>query len=363
MAPLHDRDYDYLSPYTSPRRSRNYEVDTTYPHPDPSLDAVADFVNRRLVPVRLDRSDRPLHLVMNYGTLRLRDDESDQRGRSAGSSGANAVVYNAPGSTMTMGGGGYAATGATAAGLATRRPSLLSDMEAERTATDGHGGLAQGRRVSICEGCLKRQLISPTTGCCLDCDLSTRDITGGLDGIRYGYGRAPEKERRDERERDLRRKVERIRERERLRDQELRELRELERERLREQRLRELEQERLMELRERRLRRERERRFAAVEAKKTQEKRQHAGSEPTRLTDISKAYLPEIRTSGHRDLIGSCVRISSSCVSVRISNLRQLTRASTAWNDKVLNFSAELFTPSWRGCDLITVPGNSYRNV
>ncbi|KAB5525558.1 hypothetical protein GE09DRAFT_1257231, partial [Coniochaeta sp. 2T2.1] len=261
MAPLHDRDYDYLSPYTSPPRSRNYKVDTTYPPLDPSLDALGDFVNRRLVPVMLNRSDRPLHLVMNYGTLRLRDDESDRRGRSADSSGgANAIVYNAPGSTMTMGGGGYAAaTNATAAGLAARRPSLLSDTEAERTA--GHG-LAQGRRVSVCEVCLKRQLISPTTGCCLDCDLSTRDISSGLDDIRYGYGRTPEKARRGER--DLRREVERIRERERVRDQELRELRELERERLREQRLRELEQERLRDLRERRLRRERERRFAGV---------------------------------------------------------------------------------------------------
>ncbi|KAH8911736.1 hypothetical protein BR93DRAFT_12596 [Coniochaeta sp. PMI_546] len=223
MAPLYqDPSYDY-TPYTSPSRTRTRDRNLDRDNPiysplDSGLDRVGDYVARRLVPVMLNRSERPVQLVMNFGTLHLGDDGYARRAGAGG--GSNAVVYNAPGCVMTMGtGGGDRGMTGVISGLGGRRPSLLGGIEGD----GGYGyryGVTEKKRVAICDGCYKRQLVG-LSGYCSDCELgigTTERI--GLDGVRHGYGRMPERrsewvkgDEREERERERLREMD-----ERLRD-------------------------------------------------------------------------------------------------------------------------------------------------
>jgi hypothetical protein len=223
MAPLYqDPSYDY-SPNISPRRSRARDRDNSVYTPlDAGLDCVGDYVARRLVPAMLDRPDRPLRLVMNFGTLHLFDEECNRRGSAGGS---NAVVYNAPGCVMAMGSGngsGFGGIPGVTGDVGGRRLSLLGGI-------DGAGGYGYGvrerKRVAICDGCFKRQLVG-VSGYCAECEpgMGSRE-RAGLDGVRYGYGRMPEgrsewarREEREERERErLREMDERLKDFERAR--------------------------------------------------------------------------------------------------------------------------------------------------
>lgn len=184
------------SPHRTRTRSRLDHDDTAilYPTLDAGigLDRVGDYVARRLVPAVLGRSDRPLRLVMNFGTLHLADDDSRQARTGAGAS--NAVVYNAPGCVMNMGGGGR--------------------MDGEV----GYGyGYGLGAGVAVCERCFRRRGVGSESGYCVECeiDMGTRGRErAGIDGVRYGYaGEGSEWLTRDERDREaLREMDERLRE-------------------------------------------------------------------------------------------------------------------------------------------------------
>lgn len=106
---------------------------------DTTLDQVGDYVSRRLVPSMLRNSDLPLQLVMNFGNLQLDTDTAS----SDSCSGSNAVVYNAPGGKVTMGG-------------------------SRREESDTHG-----KRVGICVGCYKRHVVG-SAGYCWECEVGVR---------------------------------------------------------------------------------------------------------------------------------------------------------------------------------------------
>lgn len=204
--PPYSSTYRYTTRPTSPHRTRTRTrldlVDNdTLAFASPldagiGLDRVGDYVARRLVPAVLGRSDRPLRLVMNFGTLHLADDGGQgRRGSAAGTGASNAVVYNAPGCVMTMGGG-------------------RMDGEA------GYG-YGYGAGVAVCERCFRRRGVGSESGYCVECELDMGTGTGtrrgeraGIDGVRYGYaGEGSEWLTRDERDREtLREMDERLRE-------------------------------------------------------------------------------------------------------------------------------------------------------
>ena len=143
------------------------------------IDNVGDYVARRLVPVILGRSNRPLQLVMNFGNLTI-EDGSGIAGFGGGSSsssrdvrsprGSNSILYNAPGSTMTLGSSGHGRNSRlldTASGWA-----VLNGEENGGRMGIGSSGVVE-RRIGICVQCSRRQLIS-LIGYCVDCDLSSR---------------------------------------------------------------------------------------------------------------------------------------------------------------------------------------------
>ncbi|KAK3369884.1 hypothetical protein B0H63DRAFT_485701 [Podospora didyma] len=171
------------------------------------FDRMGDFVSRRLLPTMLDRSERPLKVVMNFGRLHL-DNERPRspppsppryhpRGGPSANTTTNAIIYNAPGSTMTLGRESRdvpVSHGNQYHGLARNvSPGRLPINERER-------------RVDICLGCYKRQFVS-SAGYCVECDYflpassppppppvlspPPRDrgyYSGGLDGVRYVQG-------------------------------------------------------------------------------------------------------------------------------------------------------------------------------
>jgi hypothetical protein len=207
--PLHRDPYDYQVSYTTNdhrNRHRTLDIDRDLPvyprephhipgvgHADASLDHIGDYVARRLVPTMLSRSDLPLQLVMNFGNLHLDSDAQDS-GRTA--TGSNAVIYNAPGSSMSMG---------------ARRRSSLDEP-----------GYTAGRKVGICLGCCRRQVVG-VMGYCWECEGGGRDpvVASGadrLDGIRYVKTPDWLNARREEREIERERLVEL--ERDSLRDRE-----------------------------------------------------------------------------------------------------------------------------------------------
>lgn len=250
MAPLYS-DRAYTSPLRPRLAPHIRDGDRLDPFSlDAGIDRVGDYVTRRLVPAMLSRSERPVQLVMNFGTLHLLDDGGYPR-RGSVEAGSNAVVYNPPEGVVTMGGGTTGAVGGSGtAGVGARRPSLLGPGGIDGEGGYGYGigsgsGAAYGRRVAICDGCFKRQLVG-ATGYCLDCVLTRERLRTGLDaldGVRYGYGRTPERESERLRRQDIEREV----------------LREMD-----EERLRELEEERLKGIRERRMRSERQRRMSRL---------------------------------------------------------------------------------------------------
>ena len=149
-------------------------------------DRIGDYVARRLVPIMLGRSERPLQLVMNFGDLTLEEAPSANVGGTARSgssrSASNAVIYNAPGCTMTIANSDRA------------RDRQFRDAGAWAilgSGDDGRVGAAVERRIGICLHCSRRQLVN-TTGYCIDCDFAPDErlaLEGGgyrgWDGIRY----------------------------------------------------------------------------------------------------------------------------------------------------------------------------------
>ncbi|KAH8900485.1 hypothetical protein GQ53DRAFT_740560 [Thozetella sp. PMI_491] len=182
---------------------------------DGGVDRIGDLA-RRLVPVMLGRSDRPLQVVMNFGHLEMDEKLHAQGSNRATSSrsATNAVVYNGPGCTMKIANPGrrrslgettdYVAPGytMTVANSGRRRtrgepsdyPPLVSgDMPIVDLGAD--------RWIGICAHCSRRQLVAPT-GYCIDCEASFRardrgllrypsDSDRGWDGVRYLTGHEP----------------------------------------------------------------------------------------------------------------------------------------------------------------------------
>lgn len=171
----HHDDYDYQLSYrpshdrhTEPH-SRTLDIDRDIPlyRPDKhylpnqdattsSLELMGDYVSRRLVPTMLTRPDLPLQLVMNFGNLTLDSDP-------AMSSSSNAVIYNAPGSYLIMG----------------------PDSTTKRRRSFEEPGYIPGRKVGICRGCYKRQLVGRLE-LCWGCDGMT---TAADTDISLGQGR------------------------------------------------------------------------------------------------------------------------------------------------------------------------------
>jgi len=167
--------YPGTRPYTGP---------VYHTHPGMDVDRIGDYVARRLVPVMMNRSERPLSLVMNFGQLFLEDgfnaqQSPDRHSRRAGGSirnASNAVIYNAPGCTMTI---------ASSAGAEKERHLLRR----------GYDDSLEERRVATCLNCYRRQLVGPANYC-KDCELLDPAVRylgsrpfgrglHGLDGIRY----------------------------------------------------------------------------------------------------------------------------------------------------------------------------------
>ncbi len=146
------------------------------------IDNVGDYVARRLVPVILSRSDRPLQLVMNFGDLTIEGGSGMAAfggGGSSGSSsgsrdgrshrGSNSILYNAPGCTMTLGRSGHGRNSRfldTGSGW-----TVLNEEESDGRMGTRSSGVVE-RRIGICVQCSRRQLIS-VIGYCVDCDLSS----------------------------------------------------------------------------------------------------------------------------------------------------------------------------------------------
>lgn len=150
--PYNDHRRDHDQPY----RSSNSNA----------MNELGDFVARRLVPEMQRSSDRPIHLVMNFGTLFVPDpyEHSDL---------TNAVVYNAPGSTMVLGSGSSGSSS-----------SSLSRFRSTAHSSDIYSG--------VCPGCLSRKLLWPDKYC-RDCENDLRGLREPrwLREVEPSYGRVP----------------------------------------------------------------------------------------------------------------------------------------------------------------------------
>ncbi|KAK0629473.1 hypothetical protein B0T17DRAFT_615240 [Bombardia bombarda] len=160
-----------------------------------------DYVAQRLLPAMLDRSDRPLKVVMNYGTLYLEDShlypDALAISRSGGGTtraSSNAVIYNAPGCTMAI---GKSSTSLPPMDLA---PVYANNSNNNNNNNNISSSSRSKRYVDLCRGCFKRQFVD-SSGYCVECDyfvpsLSERGLI--LDGIRHvrGLGNMGERDRR-----------------------------------------------------------------------------------------------------------------------------------------------------------------------
>ncbi len=138
-------------------------------HRDPSLDQVGDYVARRLVPELQRSSDRPVQLVMNFGTLYVGDD-------SLADASANAIVYNAPRGNIVLG------------SAPVRHGALNSSYQALDLDTGPSHGMRPRRTCSICR--VRRAGLGTTW--CHECemDIMLEGESGAgrkyeLDYIRY----------------------------------------------------------------------------------------------------------------------------------------------------------------------------------
>lgn len=131
--------YRTHSPHHRPaRRSGGSELDHRHVS---RPDAVGDFVSRRLIPTIMDRSNRPLKVIMNFGEMKL-DDGDESPG--------NAIVYNAPGSTLRVTGQGSATDGVIVDSDALRR-RIARDRELSYTTLPA---VSARRRIALDDCCL-----------------------------------------------------------------------------------------------------------------------------------------------------------------------------------------------------------------
>ncbi|KAK3935025.1 hypothetical protein QBC46DRAFT_398440 [Diplogelasinospora grovesii] len=138
---------------------------------------MGDYVTRRLIPAMQSRSDRPIKVVMNYGKLCIDEAaESSGRGIGGGSSNrtgaANAIIYNAPGSSMAVGGGGGGGSGSSLQSRSRPRVRGVSPADARRAARDhaSYDYVPHRHQVSACLGCLNPRRVN-SAGYCVECDM------------------------------------------------------------------------------------------------------------------------------------------------------------------------------------------------
>ncbi|KAK3358759.1 hypothetical protein B0T25DRAFT_514433 [Lasiosphaeria hispida] len=129
-----------------------------------NLDHVGDYVARSLLPTMMNSSSRPMKVIMNFGHLTIEDDEPGahhhhHHHRGARSSSPNAIIYNAPGCSLSLDKG----DAGRASGSGVRR------VATELVPVSDDGRRVVRRAVDRCLGCSTRQLVD-TGGYCLECD-------------------------------------------------------------------------------------------------------------------------------------------------------------------------------------------------
>lgn len=165
----HHHDYHNHRDLRSPR---------TFPR-DQAVDQIGDYVARRLVPELQRGSERPVQLVMNFGSLYVED---GFRGDSLG----NSVIYNGPGCSMVLGSSGSSTPRSTYGTYGYGRYSPTTSPAYSTHASPiqglGLGGLGTGLAgvggvystgpLRTCPQCGVRRVIR-RGGVCQDCDLDT----------------------------------------------------------------------------------------------------------------------------------------------------------------------------------------------
>jgi hypothetical protein len=76
---------------------------------DAGAGEMGEYVTRRLIPSVMDRSERPVKVVVNFGDMKI-DDTDDAADGMSPSSTPNAIIFNAPGSTLEMSGSASSAS-------------------------------------------------------------------------------------------------------------------------------------------------------------------------------------------------------------------------------------------------------------
>ncbi|KAK4450218.1 hypothetical protein QBC34DRAFT_403104 [Podospora aff. communis PSN243] len=82
---------------------RNTDHDHRRRRHDAGAGEMGEYVTRRLIPAVMDRSERPVKVVVNFGDMKI-DDPDDASGGMSPSIAPNAIIFNAPGSTLEMSG-------------------------------------------------------------------------------------------------------------------------------------------------------------------------------------------------------------------------------------------------------------------
>jgi hypothetical protein len=95
----HDHHHHHSSHDKHNHHHHHHSPDGYYDDKNALLSATGDYIARRIVPqLQHGSPSRPVALLINYGSLVLPDDILSHRLMS----GSNAVLFNAPGSTMTL---------------------------------------------------------------------------------------------------------------------------------------------------------------------------------------------------------------------------------------------------------------------
>ncbi|KAK0619619.1 hypothetical protein B0T14DRAFT_566448 [Immersiella caudata] len=72
--------------------------------PEAGVSDMSEYVTRRLIPAVMDRSERPIKVVVNFGDMKIDDADDTTGGMSPPPTAPNAIIFNAPGSTLEMSG-------------------------------------------------------------------------------------------------------------------------------------------------------------------------------------------------------------------------------------------------------------------
>ncbi|KAK0652687.1 hypothetical protein B0T16DRAFT_406643 [Cercophora newfieldiana] len=108
---------------------------------------MGEFVTRRLIPSVMDRSERPLEVVVNFGDMKINKPSDESGGISSTSAAPNAIIFNAPGSTLDMTGSGVGGSGASGASIVDAR--ALRQRMMRGSGKGGLGYVTLPRRVGV----------------------------------------------------------------------------------------------------------------------------------------------------------------------------------------------------------------------